>query len=66
MPMVDQFYVCRKYSWTDRRQLWAVESRPFSNKHGADDWKEFLQSEDPKRKDDYFVVQIQEESTEDV
>lgn len=59
-----RFYVCRKYSHTDRRQLWSVESRPFVNQPAAAAWKEYLEDESPKLKGTFFIVQMQPEDIE--
>lgn len=56
------FRVMRTYSHTDQRCLWSVESRPFSGRKEAEDWKSFLELEwkelHPKRPTNFFVIMI--------
>jgi hypothetical protein len=56
LSSTDQTYrVMRKYSHTDKRQLWSVESRPIHDLQKAMDWRDFMKTEHPKF--DYFIVQ---------
>jgi hypothetical protein len=50
------FYVMREYSHTDRRHLLAVESLPFRDERIAKDWKDWLESQNPKSK--FVLVRV--------
>lgn len=52
------FYVCRHYGRGVTKTLFKLESVRFESAERADHWKEFLQEETPKWKDDFFVMEI--------
>lgn len=50
------YVVARKYSHTDKRKLWKIESREFTDKQSAINWMDYLKVEEPKH--EYFIVEI--------
>jgi hypothetical protein len=50
------FVVVRDYSHTDRRHLLKLESVPFKDLDRANDWKEWLETENPRHK--FTVIQV--------
>lgn len=51
---IDEYYVLREYSHTDKQQLWKVLSRPIKGLYQADFQKRFEEGENPKHK--HFLV----------
>ena len=56
--MEEYYVVLRTYSHTDRRHLWKVETRRMTSFVQAEDWKDFLESEDKNKKHKYFIVKV--------
>lgn len=58
--MDKEYYVLKQYSWTDRRCLWSVLSRPFKRITDAELWLHCCKTNDTskkRKKPEYFIVE---------
>ncbi len=52
----EYYYVMRDYSYTDKRCLWKVCSRPIDNYNVAETWKSYLQNNPKNKKHRFFII----------